>query len=160
MDTGKQLSKLASSDVYYQSRDPSWNCPMWPDLRKSATYAHNDKEWFSSPINSSINILSNYHNTTAKGSLVCFLWGLFLRPVRRPRVLGWPLNATGWLVQAATLLEITNWLVDDIGHGFSYILWHFECNGTLFYPYRSACGVGKKLSKMAGNSASCALYSV
>ena len=32
------------------------------------------------------------------------------------------LTATGWLVQAATLLEITTRLVDDIGHGFNYIL--------------------------------------
>ena len=47
---------------------------------------------------------------------------LFLRAVRHPRVLGCPLNATGWLVQATTLLEITTQLVDDIGHGFSYIL--------------------------------------
>ena len=32
------------------------------------------------------------------------------------------LTATGWLVQAATLLEITTRLADDIGHGFNYIL--------------------------------------
>ena len=31
------------------------------------------------------------------------------------------LNATGWLVQATTLLEIATRLVDDIGHGFSYV---------------------------------------
>ena len=31
----------------------------------------------------------------------------------------YPLSATGWLVQVATLLEITKQLVDDIGHGFS-----------------------------------------
>ena len=30
--------------------------------------------------------------------------------------------ATGWLVQATTLLEITTRLVDDIGHVFSYVL--------------------------------------
>ena len=49
---------------------------------------------------------------------------LFLRPVRHPRVLECPLNATGWLayVQVTTLLEITTQLVNDTGHGFSYIL--------------------------------------
>ena len=30
-------------------------------------------------------------------------------------------TTTGWLVQAATLLEITTQLVDDIGHGFSNV---------------------------------------
>ena len=30
--------------------------------------------------------------------------------------------AIGWLVQATTLLENTTRLVDDIGHGFSYVL--------------------------------------
>ena len=72
-----------------------------------------------------INKLTNCHNTTAISWLVCFFWGLLLRPVRRPWVLGCSLNATGWLVQAATLLKITAWLVHDVGHGFSYILWHF-----------------------------------
>ena len=38
---------------------------MRPDLPKSATYTHNSKEHFSSPINSSINKLTNCHNTTA-----------------------------------------------------------------------------------------------
>ena len=41
-----------------------------------------------------------------------------------------PLNVTGWhvCIQAATLLEITTWLVSDIGRGFNYTLWLFECN--------------------------------
>ena len=38
-----------------------------------------------------------------------------MRPVRRPQLLGVLLNATGLLVQAATLLEIITQLVDDIG---------------------------------------------
>ena len=105
---------------------------MWPDLPKPTTYTHNGKERFSSPIDSSINKLTNCHNTTATSWLVCFFWGLFLRPVRRPRVLGCSLNATGWLVQVATLLKITTWLVHDVGHGFNYILWHFESNGDSF----------------------------
>ena len=37
-------------------------------------------------------------------------------------MLGYPLNTTGRLVQATTLLEITTRLVDDVGYGFSYIL--------------------------------------
>ena len=105
---------------------------MWLDLPKPATYAHNGNKRFSSPINSSISKLTNYHSTTTKSWLVCFFWGLILRPVRRPWMLGCPLSATGWLVQAATLLKITTWLIHDVGHGFSYILWHFECNGASF----------------------------
>ena len=105
---------------------------MWLDLPKPATYAHYGKERFSSPINRSTSKLTNYHSTTAKSWLVCFFWGLFLRPVRCLWVLGCPLSATGWLVQAATLLKITTWLIHDVGHGFSYILWHFECNGASF----------------------------
>ena len=94
---------------------------MWQDLSKPATYAHNGKESFSSPIDSSINKLINCHNTTATSWLVCFFWGLFLGPVRRPQVLGCSLNATVWLVQAATLQKITTGLVHDVGHGCSYI---------------------------------------
>ena len=44
-----------------------WNFPtiqyMWPDLPKPATYAHNGKEHFSSPIDSFINKPTNCHNT-------------------------------------------------------------------------------------------------
>ena len=97
---------------------------MWPDLPKPATI-HIRTQWqrtFSSPIKSSINKLTNCHSTTATSWLVCFFWGLFLRPVRRPRVLGYSWNITGWIVQVATLLKITTWLVHDVGHGFSYIL--------------------------------------
>ena len=99
-------------------------------MPKPATYSHHVNEQFSSSMDSSINKLSNCQYTTAKCWQVCFCWGLFLRPVRRPRVLGCPLNATGRLVQATTLLEITIWLVDDIDHWFSYVLWQFECNGA------------------------------
>ena len=31
------------------------------------------------------------------------------------------MNATGWLVQVVTLLEIIAGLIDDVGHGFSDI---------------------------------------
>ena len=103
---------------------------MWPALPKPATYAHHVNERFSPSMVSSIYKLTNCQYTTAKCWQVCFCWGLFLRPVRRPRVLRCPLNVTGWLVQATTLLEITIQLVNDNGHWFSYVLWQFEFNGA------------------------------
>ena len=143
---------------------------MWPALPKPTTYAHHVKEQFSPLMDSSINKLTNCQYTTAKCWQDCFSWGLFLRPLRRPWVIRCLLNATGWLVQAIALLEITTWLVDDIGHGFSYVLWQFEWNGAslwaispwkmqslavthhfvapptpTLHPYISACGVDKKL---------------
>ena len=59
---------------------------------------------------------------------------LFLRPVRRPQVLRCSLNTAGRLVQLANLLKVTSWLAHDVGHGFIYILWHFECNGEAISP--------------------------
>ena len=103
---------------------------MWPALPKPATYAHCAKKQFSLSIESSISKLTNYQYNTVKCWWVCFCWGLFLRPIRRPGVPVCPLTITGWLVQATTLLEIITWLVDDIGHGISYVLWQFECNGA------------------------------
>ena len=145
---------------------------MWPALPKPATYAHHVKEQFSLSMDSSINKLTNCQYTTAKCWQVCFCWSLFVRPVRHSRVLGCPLNATGWLVQATTLLEITIRLDDDIGYWFSYVLWQFECNGASLWaishwkmqssivirhfvaphhphlpPYISACGVDKNYLK-------------
>ena len=67
-------------------------------------------------MDSSINKLTNYQYITAKWWWVCFCW----KSVIYPCVLGYPLNASGWLVQADTLLEITTRLVYDIGNGFSY----------------------------------------
>ena len=137
-------------------------------MPKPATYAHHIKEQFSPSMDSSINKLTNCQYTTAKCWQVCFCWGLFLRPVRCPRVLWCTLNATGWLVQATPLLEITTRLVDDIGHGFSYVLWQFERNGDSlwailpwkmqssavtchfvapYHPYINACGVEKNYLK-------------
>ena len=88
-------------------------------------------------IASSINYLHNCRYTTAKCWQVCFFWGLFLRPVRHLQVLMCPLNATSWLAQVTTLLEIITRLVDDIGHGFSYIYFgQFECQHLwIYYTY-------------------------
>ena len=62
-------------------------------LCQNLLHTHTMAKKFSSSINSSINKLTNYHNTTAK----YFFWGLFLKTVRCLWVLGCPLNATGWL---------------------------------------------------------------
>ena len=110
---------------------------LWLTLPKPVTYAYHVKEQFSLSMYGSINKLTNCQYITTKCWQVCFCWGLFLRPVRRPQVLGCPLNATGWLVQATTLLEITTRLVADIGHGFSYVLWQFECNGASLWAISS-----------------------
>ena len=96
---------------------------------------------------------------------------LFLRLVSeacQTSMSAWALDATGWLVQAAILLKIFTWLIDDIAHGFSCILWHSECNTALIYAispwkllnvaitchfvathhsYISACGVHKNYQK-------------
>ena len=88
----------------------------WPALPKSATYTHYGKEQLSSSMDSSINKLTNYQCATDKCWWVCFCWGLFLRPSRCPWVLKCP---SSWLVQAATLLEITTQLVNDIGHALA-----------------------------------------
>ena len=103
---------------------------MWPDLPKPSTYAHHGKERFSSSLDGSINKLTIYQYTTAKCWWVCFCWGLFLRPVRCPRVFGCPLNVTGRFVQAATLLKITTQLAINITHWFGYFRWHLEHKWT------------------------------
>ena len=76
---------------------------------------HYGKEQFLSSVDSSINKLSA-PLPNVDGS------DFAETSVRHPQVLGCPLNATGWLVQATILLKITTQLVDDIGHRFSYIL--------------------------------------
>ena len=105
---------------------------MWQALPETATYAHNGKKQFTLSMDSSINKLTNYQYRTAKCWWASFCWGLFLRPVRFPWVLGCPLNATCWLVQAATLLNIQSncSMIYLVGHGFSYILWQLENNGA------------------------------
>ena len=102
---------------------------MWLDLPKPATYAHNYKECFSLPINSSINELTN---TTAKSWLVFFFWGLFLRPGRCPRVLKCSLMPLVGLYRQPTCWISPPHSFMDVGHKVIYILQHFECNWALF----------------------------
>ena len=107
---------------------------MWPALPKPTTYAHYGKEQFSLSMDRSINKLTIIISTPLPNvdgaSFVesCF-WGLSYIH----KCPGCSLNATSWLVQAATLLEITTRLVNVIGHGFTYISWQFECNGTFLW---------------------------
>ena len=63
---------------------------MWPDLRKATFYAHNIKTHFSPLNNSCTHWLRIQVGIDAESYPGCFSCGLFLRPVRRPRVLGWP----------------------------------------------------------------------
>ena len=87
------------------------------ELPKPTTYAHNQwQRTFSSPIDSSINKLTNYITIIPlpKVDWSVFFWGLLMRSVRWPRVFGCSLNAIGFLVQAATLLKITTWLIHNV----------------------------------------------
>ena len=113
--------------------------------------------------------LTNYHNTNAKIDRSAFFWG---RPLRYPQVLRCPLNATGHLVQAATLLKITNWLIylcswcrprinlyfETLWVQWGFILGNFTLKmaelcynlplcgyppPSTLHPYISACGIDK-----------------
>ena len=74
------------------------------------------------PIDSSINKLTNYYNTTAKCWLFCFFWGM--SDIHECLGIG-----CHWLACAsshfAENLHMTHW--------FSCILWHSECNRALIY---------------------------
>ena len=73
-----------------------------------------------------INELNNPCVIIANGSLVCFSWGLFLKPVRRAWVLGWSLNGSDVTVKVPTWLEITTRLARKLGHQIGYYLWYLE----------------------------------
>jgi len=121
----------------------------------------------------------------ANDSLVCFSCSCFLGPVWRARVLGWSSNGCGVNGQVSTWLEITTQLARRLGHQIGYCLWYLElkwASGETFWhvnfnmwknlplpwlsttpdlhPYMIICDSGIKLSKMAGNSASCPLWSL
>ena len=110
-----------------------------------ATYAYNGKEQFSWPTHGSINELSNHQSTVAKSGLVCFCWGLFLWPVKHFQRCGCPMNVSGWLVQAVSLLEITTQLVDHTGHVLPILIilvtfwvqWNLSLGHT--YPLENSC---------------------
>ena len=82
----------------------------------------------TTPKNSFRQCMDSFINKLIGGSAfaeACFR-GLFPRHVQHLQVLGCALNATGWLVQAIalleiTLLEITPQLIHDIGHGLNHI---------------------------------------
>ena len=79
------------------------------------------------PIDSSINKLTNYQNSNAKKFTGLHLLACFwvLSDVHE-------YSGVHWMpLVGSYLLEIIIWLIDDIGHGFSYILWHFKCNWVL-----------------------------
>ena len=127
---------------------------------------------FLSPIDSSISKLTNHHNTTAKSWPACFFWGLFLRPVIRPRVLGCPLILLVGLYRQSPcwksspdsfmirpwifLCFVTFWVQWGLilGH-FTLKIAELHCNPPLrgyahhltLHPYISAYGVDKKQSK-------------
>ena len=100
---------------------------MWPALPNPAPYTHHVKEQFLSSMDSSINKLTNCQYTTAKCWQVCFCWGLFLRLSDVHKCLGVHWISLVGLYRQAPCLKSPR-LVDDIAHGFSYVLWQFDCN--------------------------------
>ena len=149
---------------------------MWLDLRKAGFHAHNGRSHFSLLIHSFTNRLTFHASLSGKSLPVCFSWGLFYRPVRRPRVCGWTSQHCGWPEQNLNWLGVATRLDSDISHWFSNFLWNMEDNKasigptniavrflcTWSHPKPPPAAPGeeclwywwKKLSKMAGISAS------
>ena len=67
---------------------------MWPHLRKDTLHTHNSKTQYSSSNDSCIHRLTIQASIDAESCLGCFCWGLFLRFVRRPWVLGLSSNGS------------------------------------------------------------------
>ena len=89
---------------------------MWPDLPKTVLCTHSFKTHLSSPSVSYINapICTACVFITAEGWTICFLSGIFLKPVWHPRVLGWPLIGRIFSRQADSRLWITTQLADEL----------------------------------------------
>jgi len=68
-------------------------------------HIHNSKADFSQPLDFYINELAIHVCIIANGSLICFSWGLFLRPVSHARVIGCYSNGSGLTGQATTQLD-------------------------------------------------------
>jgi len=99
---------------------------MWPDLTKAGFHTHNGKADFSPLLDFYINELTIHVCIITNGSLVCFSWGLFLRPVWCAWVLRLSSNGSGLTGQAPTQLEIATWLARKLGHQNGYYLWYLE----------------------------------
>ena len=91
---------------------------MQLDLGNTATYSYSGNFIVNQLLCQWINWLSEHHLRKLT-ALLC--WGLFLRPVRHSLILVYPVIAAGWLLEAATLLELTIHLVDHISYRFNYI---------------------------------------
>ena len=87
---------------------------------------HSFKSHFSWLFDRYNNRLTVHAYTIAKGSTVCFYWGLIHGPVWRPRMLGWSVNGSNLPGQADSWQRITTRLAGETGHQCSYILWHVE----------------------------------
>ena len=103
---------------------------MWPDLRKATFHAHNIKTHFSPLNDSCTRWLTIQAGIDAQSYTGCFCCGLFLGPVRRPRVFGWPSN--GYISldkQTAGCNSPHDW-PGVFGHGFSCFVWYVEVKIT------------------------------
>ena len=114
------------SDTYTYILARAWT--NWP---KPVTYSHYGIEQFSSSMDSSINKLNNYQYTTVKVN-VCHMsaiaeacyWGL--SDVHECSGVHW-MPLVGLYGQRLCWKSPPN---NNVGHGFSFILWQFECNGA------------------------------
>ena len=93
---------------------------------KDAFQAHNSKTHFSPSNDSCIHWITIQASIEAESCLGCFCCGLFLRLVRRPRVLGLPSNDSISHWQADSWLLFTTRLADEFGHQFSCFVWYVE----------------------------------
>ena len=97
---------------------------MWPDLRKATFHTYNIKIHFSPSNNSCTHWLTIQAGIDAESCVGCFCCGLFLRPVRCPRVLGSSSNGYISPWQADSRLYFTTRLADEFGYGFSCFVWY------------------------------------
>ena len=146
---------------------------MWPDLQERVLYTHHFRTQISTPFYGYIIRQSMCACFVANSSPVCFSWGCH---VRRPWMPGlYSVVSVGCSTKATRLWSLTR-PCSDIIYRFNYFLGKFKhqwihktsvTTQRMFspplrgspprptnHPYVFTCGTGKKLSKMAGNSAS------
>ena len=100
---------------------------LWLDLRQSVFHAHNSKIHFSPSHDSCTYYIANisgWYQCWKLPRLLCC--GLFLSPVRYPRVLGWSLNGSISSGLTASLLWITTRLAGKVEHGCSCFVCYVE----------------------------------